>query len=147
MFTDLIDIFRLLATMPNRGLVVTEAAFAIIVTFLFALELGAPIIVLVGFFLRASAQVVMEASALPHVRLNDRRALPRPPGARLARPRIAPAATPVLRAADEANRDLAKTSSPDDVSPAASSERSGTPSAPHSIEGLAKAINEAQSWP
>jgi hypothetical protein len=134
MFTELIDIFTLLATLPNRGVVLTEAAFVVIVTSLFALELAAQPIVLVGLVLKAAALIVLKASALPHVRLNAGPALPRPPGARLARPRIVVAATPVLPAADEANRVLAK-----------SSDRGGSPSSPHSIEGLARAIGEAQS--
>jgi hypothetical protein len=81
MFTDLIDIFTLLATLPNRGVVLTEAVF-VIVTSLFALELAAPLIVLVGLILKASALIVLKASALPRMRLNADRALPRPPGAR-----------------------------------------------------------------
>jgi hypothetical protein len=47
MFNDLIDILILLATLPNRGVVLTEAAF-VIVAFLFALEVVAPLIILVG---------------------------------------------------------------------------------------------------
>ena len=71
MFTELVDFFTLLATLPNRGVVLTEAAF-VIVAFLFALELAAPLIALVG--------LILKASALPHARLNTGRALPRPPG-------------------------------------------------------------------
>ena len=41
MFTELIDFFTLLATLPNRGVVLSEAVF-VIVAFLFALELAAP---------------------------------------------------------------------------------------------------------
>ena len=134
MFTDLIDIFTLLVTLPNRGVVLTEAAF-VIVTFLFALELAAPLIVLAGFVVKVSALIVLKASALPHARLNAGRALPRPAGARRARARFAAAATPVWPAAGEANRVLAKSSDP-----------VGSPSAPHSIDGLARAIGEAQSW-
>jgi hypothetical protein len=50
MFNDLIDILILLATLPNRGVVLTEAAF-VIVAFLFALEVVAPLIILVGHIL------------------------------------------------------------------------------------------------
>jgi hypothetical protein len=134
MFTELSDIFTLLASLPNRGVVLTEAAFVIIVTSLFALELAAPLIILVGLVLKASTLIVLKASALPHVRSNAGWELPRPPGARLARPQIAAAPTPVLPVAGEANRVLPK-----------SSDRGGSPSAPHSIEGLARAIGEAQS--
>jgi hypothetical protein len=133
MFTELSDLFTLLAALPSRGLVLTEAAFLIIVTSLFALELAAPLIVLVGLILKASALIVMKASALPHMRLKAGRAPPRPPGARLARPRIVAAATPVSPAADEASSVLAK-----------SSDRGESPSAPDPIEGLARAIGEAQ---
>ena len=68
MFTDLIDIFTLLATLPNRGVVLTEAAFVIVAS-LFALELAAPLIVLAGLIVKASALIVLKASALPHARL------------------------------------------------------------------------------
>jgi hypothetical protein len=134
MFTDLIDIFTLLATLPNRGVVLTEAAFVIVAS-LFALELAAPLIVLAGLIVKAAALIVLKASALPHARLNAGRALPRPLGARRAHARIAAAATPIWRAADEANRVFPK-----------SSGRVGSPSAPYSIDGLARAIGEAQSW-
>jgi hypothetical protein len=134
MFTELIDVFTLLATLPNRGVVLTEAAF-VIVAFLFALELLAPPIVLLGLILKASTLIILKASALPHARLNASGALPRPLGATRARARIAAAATPVLPATDEANRVSAK-----------SSDRGGSPSAPHSIDGLAHVIREAQSW-
>ena len=113
-----------------RGVLLTEAAF-VIVTSLFALEL----IVLLGLILKTSALIVLKASALPHVRLNAGRALPRPHGARLTRPRIAAPSRPVVPFADEANRVLAKSSNP-----------VGSPSAPHSIDELARAIGEAQSW-
>ena len=62
MFTDLIDIFTLLATLPNRGVVLTEAAF-VIVTSLFALELAAPLIVLAGLIVKASALIVLTLAA------------------------------------------------------------------------------------
>jgi hypothetical protein len=130
MFTELIDIFTLLGTLPNRGVLLTEAAF-VIVTALFALEL----IVLLGLILKASALIVLKASALPHARLIAGRALPSPPGAIRARARIAAAATPVWPDAGEANRVFPK-----------SSDRGGSPSAPPSIEGLARAIGEAHSW-
>ena len=74
MFNELIDLFTLLATLPNR--VVLSIATFVVVAFLFALELAAPLIVLVG--------VVLKASALPCVRSSVGRALPRPPGARRA---------------------------------------------------------------
>jgi hypothetical protein len=122
MFTELIDIFTLFGTLPNRGVLLTEAAF-VIVTSLFALEL----IVLLG--------LILKASALPHARLIAGRALPSPPGAIRARARIAAAATPVWPGAGEANRVFPK-----------SSDRGGSPSAPPSIEGLARAIGEAHSW-
>src|SRR5271166_296364 len=121
MFTELIDIVTLLATLPNRGVVLTEAAF-VIVAFLFALELAAPLIILVG--------LILKASALPQARLRAGRALPRPPGNRQAPAPIAAAATPVRAAADEANRVSAK-----------SSDRGETPSAPDSIQGLARVIS------
>ncbi len=54
MFSELIDILTLLATLPNRGVVLTEAAF-VLVAFLFVLELAAPPIILVGLILKASA--------------------------------------------------------------------------------------------
>jgi hypothetical protein len=133
MFTDLIDIFTLLATLPNRGVVLTEAAFVIVAS-LFALELAAPLIVLAGLIVKAAALIVLKASALPHARLNAGRALPRPLGARRAHARIAAAATAVWPAADEA------------------SDRVGSLSAPHPIDELARAnelaraIGEAQSW-
>jgi hypothetical protein len=131
MFTELIDIFTLFGTLPNRGVLLTEAAF-VIVTSLFALEL----IVLLGLILKTSALIVLQASALPHARLIAGRALPRPPGARrAARAGIAAAATPVWPAAGEANRVFPK-----------SSDRGKSPSAPPSIEGLARAIDEAHSW-
>jgi hypothetical protein len=133
MFTDLIDIFTLLATLPNRGVVLTEAALVIVAS-LFALELAAPLIVLAGLLVKAAALIVLKASALPHARLNARRALPRPLGARRAHARIAAAVTPIWHA-DEANRVFPK-----------SSGRVGSPSAPYSIDGLARAIGEAQSW-
>src|SRR5271166_6206708 len=100
MFTELIDIVTLLATLPNRGVVLTEAAF-VIVAFLFALELAAPLIILVG--------LILNASALPQARLRAGRALPRPPGNRQAPAPIA-TATLVRPAADEANRVSAKSS-------------------------------------
>ena len=62
MFTDLIDIFTLLATLPSRGVVLTEAAF-VIVTSLFALELAAPLIVLAGLIVKASALIVLTLAA------------------------------------------------------------------------------------
>jgi len=128
MFTELIGIFTLLATLPNRAVVLTEAAF-VIVAFLFALELAAPLIVVVG--------LILKASALQRVRLNVGRALQRSPRARgawPARARIGAAATPVRPAAGEASRVLAK-----------SSDRGKAPSEPSSIEALAHAIDEAQS--
>jgi hypothetical protein len=134
MFTDLIDIFTLLATLPNRGVVLTEAAF-VIVTLLFALELAAPLIVLTGLIVKASALIVLKASALPHARLKASCALPRPLGARRARARIAAAAAPAWPAADEANRVFPK-----------SSARVGSLSAPPPIDELARAIGEVQSW-
>jgi hypothetical protein len=135
MFSELIDVFTLFATLPKRGIVLSEAAFIIIVTSLFALELAAPLIVLAGFILKASVLIVLKASALPHVRLNDGRAPPRPHGARLTRPRIAARARPVIPLVSEANRGLAK-----------SSDWDGSTPSPYSIEGLAHAIGEAQSW-
>jgi len=79
MFSELIDIFTLLATLPNRGVALAATAF-IIVTFLFALEFAAPLIVLVGFILKVSALIVLKASALPRAGLSAGRALPEPPG-------------------------------------------------------------------
>jgi hypothetical protein len=134
MFTELLDVFPLSGTLPKRGIVLSEAAFVIIVTFLFALELAAPLIVLLGLVLKASALIVLKASALPHVRLSAGQALPTPHEARLTRPRIPVPATPVVPLADEAKPVLAKLS-----------DRDGSPSASHSIEGLARAIAEAQS--
>jgi hypothetical protein len=126
MFTELIDLFTLLATLPNRGVVLTEAAL-VIVAFLFALELAAPLIALVGF--------VLKASALPRVRLGASRALPRPPGAKWARAPIAAAATAGWPAPDEANRVLPKSSDP-----------GASPFAPGSIDELVRVIGEAQPW-
>ena len=80
MFAELIDLFTLLATLPNRGVLLTEAAFVIAAS-LFALELVAPLIVLLGAVLKASTLIVLKASALPHARLIAGRALPRPFGA------------------------------------------------------------------
>jgi hypothetical protein len=134
MFTELIDLFTLLATLPNRGVLLTEAAFAIVAS-LFALELVAPLLVLLGAVLKASTLIVLKASALPHARLNVGRALPGPLGARRARARIAAAVTPVWPVAEEANRVFPK-----------SSDLGGSPSGRHSIDGLARAIGEAQSW-
>jgi hypothetical protein len=135
MFSELIDVFTLFGALPKRGIVLSEAAFIIIVTSLFALELAAPLIVLVGLILKASALIVLKASALPHVRLNGGRAVPTQHGARLTRPRIAAPARPVVPLVDEGDRVLAK-----------SSNRDGSTSSAYSIEGLADAIGEAQSW-
>src|SRR5208337_4739041 len=126
MFTELIDIFTLLAALPNRGVVLSAAVFVIVV-FLFALELAAPLIVLVG--------LILKASALPRARLRAGRALPRPPGTGQARAPIAAAATPVRPTADETNRVLAKPS-----------DRGGSPSDPKSIDGLVRVISETQLW-
>jgi hypothetical protein len=165
MLTEFIDIFTLLATLPNRGVALAAVAFVIVAS-LFALELAAPLIVLVGLVVKASALIVLKALALPHVRLNANRALPRPTGVsgqnqtkesgagaaisetstvpsgskRLlpvtsrARARIPVAATPV-RPADEADCVLEE-----------SSDQGKSPFAPHSIEALARAIDDARSW-
>jgi hypothetical protein len=143
MFAELIDFFSLLGTLPNHGIFLAEAMLVLIVTALFALELAAAVIVIVGVILKASTLSVLKASALPHVRLSAHRPLPRLPRAWLARGRIdaatpvspaADAATPVSPAADKGNHVLAKLS-----------DRSGSLSASRSIEGLARAIRAAQS--
>ena len=132
-FTELIDIFTLSVTLPNRGVVLTEAGF-VIVTSLFALELAAPLMVLMGLILKESALVILKASALPHARLNAVRALRRPtaPGVSkpviLARARNPVAVAPVAPAADETSYQDESRSDAD------------------SIEALARAIDEAQSW-
>jgi hypothetical protein len=168
MFTDLIDIFTLLATLPNRGVVLIEAAF-VIVTFLFALEFAAPLIVLVGFILKVSALIVLKASALPRVRLNAGRALPRPPGASgqnqikesgggtaiSATSSVMPPADSkrLILATRRGRAPIAAEATP--VWPCAdeanrvlgeSSDRRESHFAPHPIEALARAIGEARSW-
>jgi len=125
MFSELIDILTLLATLPNRGVVLTEAAF-VLVAFLFVLELAAPPIILVG--------LILKASALPQARLRAGRAPPRPPGHRQTPAPIATATTPVRLGADEAKPLFGE------IEPGGE-----TPSQPHSIEGLARVISEAQS--
>jgi len=126
MLAQLIDLFTLLATLPNRAVLLTEAAFLIVV-FLFALELSAPLFFLVG--------LIFKASALPASRVRARRALARLRRTRRAgAPIVAPArlGRPV---ADEPNRVSANPSmarmSQSDVG---------------SITELSRIISATQSW-
>jgi hypothetical protein len=64
MFADLINLFTLLATSPNRAVALIGAAL-VIVMLLFALELLAPLFVLAGLIYRASALPKLGASAPP----------------------------------------------------------------------------------
>jgi hypothetical protein len=133
MFNDLIDILILLATLPNRGVVLTEAAF-VIVAFLFALEVVAPLIILVGHILIVLIGLILKASALPQAPLRARRRLPRRSGNGQAPAPITTAALLVRPAANQANRVCTK-----------SSDGGETLRAHDSIEGLARVISEARS--
>ncbi len=124
MLAELTDLITLLATLPNRAVVLTEAAF-LIVTFLFVLELSAPLFVLAGLIFRASA--------LPQSRLGAGRALAGPRGTRRATSRTAAAATPVRPVLDESTR-LLNPSSPGD-----------SPSDLGSITELSRVISETQT--
>lgn len=124
MLAELIDLFTLLATLPDRAVVLTEGLF-VIVAFLFALELAAPLLILIG--------LVLKASALPQRQSRAGQAPQTPPRNRQTPAPIATVTTLVPPGANELKLHFGET------------ERgSETPSARKSIDGLARVISEAK---
>jgi hypothetical protein len=123
MFADLINLFTLLATLPNRAVALIGAAL-VIMMFLFALEVLAPLFVLAGVIYKASALPKLGASPPP----------PRPHGRRSHAQNAAIATRP------RPDSDVAT-----QVSVRASDPGGDSAADEDSITRIARAISEVQS--